>query len=79
VALDCYLRKGTGKGDSTMSTATETVWTVQFVGDYFTLTTTVIAEEEDQAIENATAWLFDRHGFNLDNEVNDVNAWETAQ
>lgn len=62
-----------------MSTTTETAWTVQFVGDYFTLITTVIAEEEDQAIENAKAWLFDRHGFHLDNEVNDVDAWETAQ
>jgi len=62
-----------------MSVATETTWTVQFVGDYFTLTTTVTAEEEDQAIENAKAWLFDRHGFDLDNEVNDVDAWETAQ
>ena len=62
-----------------MSTPTEQVWTVQFVGDYFTMTTTVIAEEEDQAIENAKAWLFDRHGFNLDNEVNDADAWETAQ
>jgi hypothetical protein len=62
-----------------MSTPTEQVWTVQLVGDYFTMTTTVIAEEEDQAIENAKAWLFDRHGFNLDNEINDADAWETAQ
>lgn len=62
-----------------MKTATATLWTVQFVGDYFTMTTTVIAEEEDQAIENAKAWLFDRHGFDLDSEVNDAEAWETAQ
>ena len=62
-----------------MKAVIETAWTVQFVGDYFTLTTTVMAEEEDQAIENAKAWLFDRHGFNLDNEVNDADAWETAQ
>ena len=31
-----------------MRTVEATVWTVQFVGDYFTLTTTVIAEEEEQ-------------------------------
>ena len=62
-----------------MRTVEATVWTVQFVGDYFTLTTTVIAEEEEQAIENAKAWLFDRHGFDLDSEVNEADAWETAQ
>ena len=62
-----------------MKTVETTVWTVQFVGDYFTLTTTVIAEEEEQAIENAKAWLFDRHGFDLDSEVNEADAWETAQ
>lgn len=62
-----------------MRTVEATVWTVQFVGDYFTLTTTVIAEEEEQAIENAKAWLSDRHGLSLEGEVNEADAWETAQ
>lgn len=56
-----------------------TLWTVQLVGDYFTLTTTVMAEEEDQAIENAKAWLLRRHGFDLSREVEHAEAWETAQ
>jgi hypothetical protein len=62
-----------------MTKVEATVWMVQFVGDYFTLTTTVIAEEEEQAIENAKAWLFDRHGFDLEGQVNEADAWETAQ
>lgn len=61
-----------------MSTKTDTVWTVQFVGDYFTMTTTVIAEEEDQAIANATAFLQDQHGMDMDFHANEAEAWETV-
>lgn len=62
-----------------MSTVTETQWQVQFVGDYFTLTTTVIAEEEEQAIANATAQLEDRYGMDMGRDANEADAWETAQ
>ena len=53
----------------------ETVWTVQFVGNYFTLTTFVNASEEDQAIENATAFLQDQHGFDMDAQAKQAEAW----
>jgi len=35
---------------------------VRFVGDYFVLTTNVVASDDDQAIENAIANLRDHHG-----------------
>jgi hypothetical protein len=62
-----------------MKAVTETTWTVQFVGNYFTLTTHVQAEEEDQAIANATAFLQDQHGMDMDFHANEAEAWETAQ
>lgn len=43
----------------------ETMRIVRFVGDYFVLTTNVVASEDDQAIENATANLRDHHGSKL--------------
>jgi hypothetical protein len=62
-----------------MTAVEATVWTVQFVGDYFTLTTTVIAEEEEQAIANATAQLEDRYGMDMGRDANESDAWEIAQ
>jgi hypothetical protein len=62
-----------------MSTVTETLWMVQFVGDYFTLTTQISASEEDQAIANATAQLEDRYGMDMGRDANEADAWETAQ
>jgi hypothetical protein len=62
-----------------MKAVTETAWTVQFVGNYFTLTTNILAEEEDQAIENAKSFLSDQHGFDMDSNANEAEAWETEQ
>jgi len=57
-------------------TATQTreqVYTVCFSGSYFSLYTTVTAENDEQAIANATALVEDQHGFNLTGEAYD--AW----
>lgn len=62
-----------------MKTVTETVWTVQFVGDYFTLTSTVIADDEEQAVVNATHLLQEHYGLDIDEITNEINIWETAQ
>ena len=62
-----------------MKNNNETVWTVQFVGNYFTLTTSVNASEEDQAIENATAFLQDQHGFDMGAEAKQAEAWSEEQ
>lgn len=47
----------------------ETEYRVTFVGRYFVLTTNVQAIDEEQAIENATAFLQDQHGFDMDAEA----------
>lgn len=40
-------------------------WTVQFVGDYFTLQTNVEAEDDEQAIEEAVTFMSDHYGWDL--------------
>lgn len=40
-------------------------WTVQFVGDYFTLQTHVNADDDEQAIEIATQQMLDHYGWDL--------------
>lgn len=49
-----------------MSTATETQWCVRFIGSYFILTTTVLAENGEQAEANAIAILQDQHGLDME-------------
>ena len=48
-----------------MTTTTETQYTVRFIGSYFSLLTTVMAENEEQAEANAIANLEDQHGFDM--------------
>ena len=56
----------------------EDMYTVCFSGTYFSLFTNVLAEDDEQAIENARALVEDQHGFNLTQEAYD--AWaEVAQ
>jgi len=40
-------------------------WTVQFVGDYFTLQTSVEADDDEQAIEEAVTLLRDYYGWDF--------------
>ena len=62
-----------------MTEVEETIWVVQFVGDYFSLTTQVSASEEEQAIANATAQLEQQYGMDMGRDANEADAWETAQ
>lgn len=52
----------------------ETMWKVQFHGDYFSLSMHLSAETEDQAIDNAKALLQDHHGFDMDMEADSAEA-----
>ena len=52
----------------------ETMWKVQFHGDYFSLSMHLSAETEDQAIDNAKALLLDHHGFDMWVEANEADA-----
>ena len=62
-----------------MSTVKESVWNVEFTGDYFTLTSTVIADDEEQAVVNATHLLQQHYGLDIDAITNEINTWEIAQ
>lgn len=62
-----------------MSTDKEKIWNVEFTGDYFTLTSTVIADDEEQAVVNATHLLQEHYGLDIDEITNEINIWETAQ
>ena len=62
-----------------MSTVKESVWNVEFTGDYFTLTSTVIADDEEQAVVNATHLLQQHYGLDIDAITNEINIWETEQ
>ena len=62
-----------------MSTVKESVWNVEFTGDYFTLTSTVIADDEEEAVVNATHLLQQHYGLDIDAITNEINTWEIAQ
>lgn len=49
-----------------MTVTTETEWCVRFVGSYFSLITNVMAEDEEQAEENAIAQLLEQHGLDME-------------
>lgn len=50
----------------------ETMRTVLFVGDYFALTITVHASDDDQAIANADALLSDHYGWSVGEVSNEI-------
>jgi hypothetical protein len=62
-----------------MTSPTQSVWNVEFTGDYFALTSTVIADNEDEAVVNATHLLLKHYGMNIDAISNEINVWEIAQ
>jgi hypothetical protein len=49
-----------------MSTATKTEYTVKFIGDYFSLTTNVTANNDEQAEAAAISQLKDYHGLDME-------------
>jgi len=49
-----------------MTTTTETQYTVRFIGSYFSLLTTVMAENEEQAEANAVTQLKEEHGLDME-------------
>lgn len=57
---------------------TETFRTVQFVGDYFCLTTTVPASDDEQAIANANAILVDHYGWDVEEASNEIEVDDTG-
>ena len=62
-----------------MSTVKQSVWNVEFTGDYFTLTSTVIADDEEQAVVNATHLLQQHYGLDIDAITNEINIWRREQ
>jgi hypothetical protein len=62
-----------------MTSPTQSVWNVEFTGDYFALTSTVMADNEDEAVVNATHLLLKHYGMNIDAISNEINVWEIAQ
>lgn len=49
-------------------------WTVQFVGDYFTLRTHVDADDEAQATEAATQQMLEYYGWDVAAVANEIDA-----
>jgi len=47
-------------------------WNVMFVGDYFVLTTTVEAKDEEQAQREAVALLDDFYGWDVESLSHDI-------
>lgn len=62
-----------------MKQVLDIVWNVEFVGDYFVLQTTVIANYEEQAIDIAANWLKEQYGFDMKRISNQTSAYEVAQ
>ncbi len=54
------------------------MWTVDFAGDFFTLQTTVVAKEEDEAIASAIELLDEHYGWDMNSISNDINCYEVA-
>ena len=62
-----------------MGKVDESVWNVEFVGDYFQLISTVIADNEEQAVEFATDLLKKHYGFDMEGISNEISSYEVAQ
>ena len=62
-----------------MSVVKESVWNVEFVGDYFQLISTVIADDEEQAVANAIHLLQQHYGIDIDAITNEIEVMEIAQ
>lgn len=60
-----------GKG-TWVAIPTETLRTVQFVGDYFCLTVNVYGASDEQAIANAGTLLSDHYGWQVEKVSHDI-------
>lgn len=56
----------------------EKTWNVQFVGDHFVTTTTVVAGDEDEAEREAVKLLSDHYGWDMDEIAFDAEAEEAS-
>lgn len=61
-----------------MTDKNEKTWHVQFVGDHFVTTTTVVAGGEDEAEREAVKLLSDHYGWDMDEIAFDVEAEEVS-
>ena len=57
----------------------QSVFNVEFAGDYFTLTTTVTANNDEEAMVNANRLLMEHYGLNIEVISNDISVMEIAQ
>jgi hypothetical protein len=61
-----------------MEMITESMYTVTFVGEYFTMTTGIYSTLEQQAIDEATTALQEHYGWNVTDVSHDITVeeWE---
>lgn len=57
-----------------MSRQESKIWNVQFVGDYFALTTCRSASSEEEAISKSTAFLQEHYGWDMELCANEIEA-----
>ena len=55
---------------------TESMFTVTFVGEYFTMTTGIYSTSEQQAIDEATTALQEHYGWNVAEVADDITVEE---
>ena len=61
-----------------MTVSIENEYTVRFIGDYFSLITNVLANNEDEAVSAAIAQLKDYHGFDVEGQYHEMDAFDMA-
>ena len=55
----------------------ETMYTVTFVGEYFTMTTGIYSTSKEQAIDDAITALQEQYGWNVADVSHDITVEET--
>jgi hypothetical protein len=55
----------------------ESMYTVTFVGEYFTMTTGIYSTSKEQAIDDATTALQEHYGWNVTDVSHDIEVEET--
>jgi hypothetical protein len=56
----------------TVEESSEGMFTVTFVGEYFTMTTGIYSTSEQQAIDDATTALQEHYGWDIEAVSNDI-------
>lgn len=64
--------------DTTTETRIEHRYIVTFIGAYFTLSTHIFAENEEQAVDNADALIGDYYGWNVKDASKDISVEDTG-